>query len=235
MQTDATDRASGTSESEETMTERPIIFSADSVRKILAGTKTQTRRPVKNLRWVADPAPGVEPYWFFPDHPRSEHSGGGPITSKHWTMCPYGFPGESRLWVRETFMFAKGADVRESYIGTDMEPLLGPKPWYVYRSTEPDSGGGVFKWRPSIFMPHHASRLTLEITDIRVERLQDISEEDAKAEGAGVIPSTMYADEPLDEHPYRNGFMALWDSINGKSYSWSDNPWVWVIAFKRVD
>ena len=143
--------------------------------------------------------------------------------------CPYGQPGGDRLYVRETFghferneNFAPGCEV---FYRADGESL----------AVEP--------WRPSIHMPRWASRITLEITGVRVERLQEISEADAKAEGADCLTwsgiegtAADLIDWPLKEvaHPHRNGFAVLWESINGPE-SWNANPWVWVVSFRRLD
>jgi hypothetical protein len=134
--------------------------------------------------------------------------------------CPYGKPGD-RIWVRETFR-------RED---------LGEKVWYRADWNEKDakelfidqSGG----WKPSIFMPRWASRITLEITNVRVERLQGISQDDAKVEGADGIDwghGRDYGGPP----DYIGGFKRLWESINGPG-SWTANPWVWVVEFRRVE
>lgn len=110
--------------------------------------------------------------------------------------CPYGAVGD-RLWVRETWQGNQG-DIRYGADG--------------------DSLHGYNGWRPSIFMPRWASRITLEVTGVRVERVQEISEEDAQAEGVA----------------HRCDYKVVWDAINGKKYPWSSNPWVWVIEFKRA-
>jgi len=146
----------------------------------------------------------------------------------------YGVPGD-RLWVRETF----GYEVR-SVGGTPHQQI-------VYRASKPDAvycygsqGQEIkIKWKPSIFMPRLSSRITLEITNIRIERLNDISEEDAIAEGyepGGWSPS--YNDPGnvgcVEYWPAKDEFICLWESINGKD-SWIQNPWVWVIEFERVE
>lgn len=87
----------------------------------------------------------------------------------------------------------------------------------------------MFKWRPAIFMPRHASRLTLEITDVRVELLQDISEENALADGGW-----KYTNCPVHKNP-QESFHLLWDSINGKRHPWESNPWVWVLGFRKLE
>lgn len=199
------------------MRERPILFSAPMIRALLANTKTQTRRVVKPRK---DPDYGCE---LSP----CEIAGDEHIAR----LCPYGAPGD-RLWVRETFAGSIAYE-RHGY------PLKewGNKIWYV-ADGEPRSG----QWtrpRPSIHMPRCLSRITLEVTEVRVERLQDISEADALAEGihkpagsqfwhtdpgANILPG----DTP--QWAYRN----LWESINGPG-SWDANPWVWVVGFKRVE
>ncbi len=192
--------------------EHPIIFTGENVRAILEGRKTQTRRIVRKKD----------------------------VTIASIASCPY-VPGD-HLWVRETFIFWKGNDVRESYIGTDMKPVLGPPPHYKYRASEPNCvkdsiGKAMFKWRPAIFMPRNASRLTLEITDVRIERLRDISEEDALAEGINL-------DSPAEREwtgtrksndCHRGRFVMLWDSINRRHHPWASNPWVWAITFKKLE
>lgn len=203
------------------MTERPILFSAPMVRAILAGTKGQTRRVVK-------PQPdqrctraflGLDGVWRF-SYPTARC----PVSESTWDVrCPYGAPGE-RLWVRETW--AKNADqLSETRMNTSLMYRADGERRAVDNGTEKP-------WRPSIHMSRWASRITLEVTDVRVERLQDISEADAKAEG--VAP----ADEPNElrwQHyvPYAIAYRKLWDSINGPG-SWEANPFVWCVSFKRV-
>ena len=185
------------------MKERPILFSAQMVRAILDGRKTQTRRIAKPIK---------HPDWG------NEYSPGALITEKESNYvieraCPYGSKGE-RLWVRETFSHhPQFADIAYRADGEEFE----------------DSDGFLWepKWKPSIHMPRSASRILLEITGVRVERLQDISEEDAKSEGAQAI-NFGYGD------CYALGFKQLWESINGPG-SWDLNPWVWVIDFKRIN
>ena len=140
-----------------------------------------------------------------------------------------------RLWVRETFMWAKGADGREGYLGTNLEPLLGAPPHYAYRATEPEFGGRYFKWRPSIHMPRHASRITQEITGLRAERLQDITSLDAVNEGCPKYHEYNDKWECIKTIPPVERFHILWDSLNAKrGYTWESNPWVWPISFKEI-
>jgi uncharacterized protein YhfF len=128
-------------------------------------------------------------------------------------ISPYGAPGD-RLWVRETFLHV--AD----FHGKDVT-------WY---RADDDTFPG--QWKPSIFMPRAASRITLEVTGVRVERLNEMPPEDARSEGCGSaeIP---WMSGPLASDPWRNTYAQLWESINGAG-SWAANPWVWVIEFKRV-
>lgn len=201
--------------------EGPIIFKAPIVRAILTGTKTQMRRVIKNQYFLID-------------------GGGTPFTQRwdeeeqiHWRkdlICPFGRPGD-RLWVRETWApcepkYCDGMTSEDFVVKSDNE---GRAIHLLYRATEPRgfkwNDDPESRWLPSIHMPRWASRITLEITDVRVERLQDISEEDARAEG---LPITM---DPY--HGHKAIFPVYWDSINRRA-PWSSNPWVWVIEFKRL-
>lgn len=184
-------------------------MSAPEVKALLDGS-TQARRLVKPI-----PPNGLIRPAFYNGHgwrwTRDKDNSAWPGPSKrqavNWLACPYGVAG-GRIWVKETFA-----------LHDDRKP-----PIVYYRaddSTKYDSDG---KWTPSIHMPRWASRITLEITGVRVERLQDISEEDAMAEGVcqpmeGPWPATMYS--------------ILWDSLHGKG-AWERNDWVWVLQFKRT-
>lgn len=221
------------------MKERPILFSGPMVRALRDGSKTLTRRVVKPQPTHFNPV-GV---------PRRVVPTGGPSDV---IRCPYGQPGD-RLAVRETF-YAWGRwetrysakKGRDEWHFVDMTLECGRS--YAY-DTDEDTPMIVTRrstvvplwWRrPAIFMPRAASRITLEITSVRVERLQDISEADAMAEGTTPIP------DPCDHvrlacadigcsgpQPYRVGFRSLWQDINGPE-SWAANPWVWVIEFRRL-
>lgn len=199
------------------MKERPIIFSAPMVRAILAGTKTQTRRIVPTMVTCG----------------RVEYPGkrdGRGYSRVNWLdtaegmaqaaqECKYGLPGD-RMWVKETW----GA-VPHMMGGIQPETLR-------YRADgEYQNERGTWRWRPSIHMPRWASRITLEITDVRVERLQDISEADAKAEGVSMPDGTP---TPPDFWSYQQEFRHLWEQINGPG-SWDANPFVWVVTFRRID
>jgi hypothetical protein len=218
--------------------ERPILFSASMVRAILDDQKTQTRRVVKmppnfeqftHLRF----AQGAEApentfivYWL--EHGKEECGG-------TFFSCPYGKPGD-RLWVRETHCMESSKEVAYDPPFNDGRPIRHHDdehwgPWWEqphYRATDPTPELGIgtgdpgVKWRPSIFMPRWASRITLEITAVRVERLQNISDNDARAEGydrSHAFPCEWFAQ--------------LWERINGPG-SWKANPWVWVVEFRKV-
>lgn len=180
---------------------RPILFSAPMVRAILDGTKTQTRRVVKSRK---DPDFGC-------NMSPGEIAG----DEKSHRLCPYGQPGD-RLWVRETFLgWYNTTDGSFSHAA-------------AYRADGYELEHGE-KWQPSIHMPRAASRITLEITRVRVERLQAINEVDAIAEGA-----PWAACGSPQEGSHKAGYAQLWESINGTG-SWDVNPWVWVVEFKRVE
>lgn len=180
------------------MTERPILFSAPMVRAILAGTKTQTRRVVKpDGKYRLDLVCPAD---------------GGP------SRCPYGQPGD-RLWVREAWRVVWSSD-GEPPRSFDASYRF----WYEADAPLQDGYG---KLRPSIHMPRCASRITLKITGVRVERLQDISIRDCIAEG--IHCGGPENPDGIEKRDYRD----LWASINGPE-SWDANPWVWVIEFRRI-
>lgn len=193
------------------MKERPLIFSAPMVRAILDGRKTQTRRVIK------------------PQPPHSEwtrvkeYSGGmTEVQPSYWMRCPYGQPGD-RLWVRETW---------RPMISQASRAFSSTGQRYAYRADHPSPSAFDGTWKPSIHMPKAASRITLEITGVRVERLQEIHHNlnDLEAEGVTLSPSTLYPDcnraDKLEQV-----FATLWDSINGVG-AWDKNPWCWVLEFK---
>lgn len=192
------------------MKERPILFSGSMVRALLAGTKTQTRRvakPVRHPDLGNVYAPGALVLEHEPQH----------VIDR---CCPYGRPGD-RLWVREAFMHEPADFCWEAGVSIPCRPAET-----VYRADFPNSQPGE-GWKPSIHMPRNLSRILLEITSVHVERLQDISEADALAEGVPHslnLPGGRFA---------RENFEHLWWTINGDG-SWESNPWVWVVEFKRV-
>lgn len=192
------------------MRERPILFSGPMVRAILDGRKTQTRRAVQGLQWIADTAPGVEPYWRLPDNPRRPTSAGTPMGPHCASLCPYGQPGD-RLWVRETWAVNADKYRRICYRADNGTARAGA----------PEFG----RWKPAIHMPRTSCRLMLEVTAVRVERLRAINVADCWAEG--IEPGAV---------PAKRQYQRLWDSLNEKrGFGWKINPWVWVVEFKRIE
>jgi hypothetical protein len=199
--------------------EKPILFSAPMVR-----AKTQTRRIVKPQPPEGSDVPVVGSYGVDWDY-----FGARTPASRN----PYGSPGD-RLWVRETWgpriEDGKPHEVQR-YVKyraafADDSPPDDGMDWHTYES----------RWRSPIFMPRWASRLTLELTEVRAQRIQQTSHEDALAEG---IMATKWATAPLDLREQRLtlaqlAYSHLWDEINGKG-SWASNPWVWAITFRRVE
>ncbi|MDB5967149.1 MAG: hypothetical protein JWQ72_3649 [Polaromonas sp.] len=210
------------------MNERPILFSAPMVRALLDGTKTQTRRVVK-------PQPGddiagpLHCEHFQPsvvdrhgnDQPGKEIFGAYDESGEWGARCPYGAPGD-RLWVRETWAHSSFTG-NCGQIAAVEERLRHPH--FCHYSAE--WSHSQIKWTPGIHMPRWASRITLEVTEVRVERLLDISEADAVAEG---ILELLNAGIDHDGTPI-DTYRVLWKTINGVG-SWAANPWVWVVGFK---
>lgn len=207
------------------MKERPILFSGAMVRAILEGRKTQTRRVIKTFQdsrcregWHFVKVRGGQVAGFREDEPIGPYMG---IV----TLNPYGNRGD-RLWVRETW---RERDGRIEYRADTLND--GPPDGSADSESQ--------NWRPSIFMPRAHSRLTLEITGVRVERLQEITEEDAQAEGFEPAPVhgswVIRSREDGGHWSARKPLADLWDTINGKrGYSWSSNPWVWVVEFRAA-
>jgi hypothetical protein len=221
--------------------ERPILFSGPMVRAILDGMKTQTRRvvslqPPKEIRLAL-----VVNTFSRPDYSQALFFRGPTVESTSYgepVKCPYGKPGD-RLWVKENWRVVDN--------NTDSNMLIyryeADQPNYPTRHLPDDFWSYVpnkifekytgadysSKLRPSIFMPRWASRITLEITNVRIEQVQSISERDAYLEGIPLVIS--------NEDNYitpQSRYKDLWESINSKKYPWSSNPWVWVIEFKVV-
>ena len=236
------------------MKERPIIFTADSVRGILAGAKTQTRRVIK---------PQFEPWVETTVYPSGDYqmgnfaSGTGRLSlcvATEYRACPYGIPGD-HLWVRETYSLQTSCDC-SPHPFSDGRPL---RQWVdsdsgnrwaqpYYRATDPEpelccesprcrccrEGEPGPHWKSAMFMPQWASRIGLELTDVRVQRVQEINREDARAEGID-------ADGGDDEHRNRStveNYRVVWDQINAKresgAFAWAKNPWVWALSFKAA-
>jgi hypothetical protein len=242
--------------------ERPILFSAPMVRALLDDRKTQTRRvvvpqPHPGIVRFEPIGDYLKAVWNapLPDD----------VTAHNKSLrCPYGAPGD-RLWVRETWSadvewipeagrseLRAWADVPPGFRGLrnaqrvyfaadgaeyevylDDDGSLYDLPATGARLSEEDAR--ATKWRPSIHMPRWASRITLELTGVRVERVQDISEADARAEGCSGAGGTDWETGERDGVTPRDDYAALWDSLNAKrGYGWDVNPFVWVLDFRRL-
>ncbi|MDZ0181745.1 morphogenetic protein [Klebsiella quasipneumoniae] len=230
------------------MTERGMIFNAEMVRAILAGRKTQTRRIMKvqpesnqlGLLLITDSTRHSDIGRY---HWAESNATGNYVRSKLFA-CPFGAVGD-QIWVRETFQgplfnyeqmdeYLEDSSKFEKPEFCQYAAEGGHRP--EYQDADDNLRHG---WRPSIHMPRWASRILLEITDVRVERLNAISEEDARAEGI-IDGGCLNCGEPEPcgcanpEPDATDAFAYLWQSIYGQE-SWNANPWVWVIEFKRVE
>lgn len=211
------------------------------VRAILDGRKTQTRRVVKPAPLPdTDEIRYLDEGWAYEAILESETANyrafvANPRRAKSF-RCPYGAPGD-RLWVREAHALVPMTAYRSS---EGVEQVINPTDEWeacVYREGWERCKPG--RWRPSIYMPRWASRITLEITDVRVERLQEIRALDAISEGIESVTSggvTTFRDylAGTTDRAARQSFETLWQSINGPE-SWDANPWVWVVEFKRIE
>ena len=187
------------------MKERPILFSGAMVRALLDGTKTQTRRLCKLSVHAGMPEPEM---------------------ASLLACCPYGQPG-AQLWVREAW---RSGRLTDRFPPREMTPH---PVWY--EADGPASQACNGKLRPGMFMPRWASRITLEVSGVRAERLQSISHEDAwdegirpGADGLYSCPNASFAETPID------AYRQLWEHLNGAK-SWAENPWVWVLCFRRIE
>ncbi|MEA5437320.1 hypothetical protein VBR56_10895 [Klebsiella variicola] len=212
------------------MREKGLIFNSEMVRAILDGRKTQTRRPIKWKQTRFTEIGEREDGSKWPWSEDAEHA------CDFWHPCPFGAVGD-RIWVRETW---------NKYGG-----LLTYRADHDWIDDMRKETVCTAKWVPSIHMPRWASRILLEITDVRVERLNAISPEDAESEGLERTNFTGFGDEPgLPSYPEPDvyfdplkkqwkeyppeAFAGLWESIYGEG-SWNANPWVWVISFERIE
>lgn len=222
------------------MKEIPILFSTPMVQAILEGRKSQTRRQIKPQAMVDEKGRLI--WKNAPAGKTKEIEKGLPISYGLKDYCPYGRPGDL-LWARETFR--KYCKVDEfGYTRYDQEviefaadnpPMINECDGDGCTMFKKDGTEKFISWRPSIFLPKEAARIWLQVTDVRVERLQDISEEDAKAEGVEKIDDSIfcwrhYGGKYAGCSTARNSFQSIWKSINGDE-SWNINPWVWVISF----
>lgn len=210
------------------MTHRPILFSAPMIQAILAGKKSQTRRIMKSQPYTLR----TEGFGY-----PTKHGGFVSLQSEHClNECPYGNPGD-RLWVRETWtgtwhpaVGASGEQMHLVYAADGSEHLVNAPEDYVL----PKAAAKPSNFVTPLFMPRWASRITLEITEVRVQRLQEISEDDCKAEGVKLLKTN--CDGECGSTPCgitRQPFIQLWESINGAD-SWTENPFVWAVSFQQV-
>ena len=220
------------------MREHQLLMKGPLVRATLAGLKTQTRRPIKpqpdedilDVRYDA-----IADLWLGNTHEDNDLG----YTSSWAARCPLGKAGD-RLWVRETWCLASA---ESETTPTDLRPMRGSR-WCYYYATEPDveheEGGNRSPWRPSIHMPRWACRLVLPLVSVRVERVQDITEEDAKAEGVERISAGPGWECWMGYGPSsscktaRDSYRSLWISIYGEE-SWDANPWVWVAEWEDIE
>jgi hypothetical protein len=216
--------------------EHPILFSTTMVKAILDDKKTKTRRVIKPQpdHCHRDIINKLQPY------DQADWDRLIPQIGDKEIKCPYGKVGDV-MWVRETWKYyEKAVGHGENF---HVKKFLAYKADAdnvgIQKSCEWYEG----KWKPSIHMPRKACRIRLKITDIRIERLQDITEEDAKAEGVSYESAIdcngwgpTYNDPDSGGYPiYKAGFEYLWDSINkDRGYGWDTNPWVWVVSFERI-
>jgi hypothetical protein len=213
------------------MKERPILFSGEMVRAILEGRKTRTRRVIKPGKYFRTQCKWYGPHpnggWWGVDMPDgiTPNQYGVLAGNEMGFPCPYGVQGD-RLWVRETWRPCECQRCNANFSHGAL-PIHEAE----YRSDGNDPHG----WRPSIHMPRWASRITLEVVKVRVERVQEISLNDCESEGSGYCLNGNYEFSLKDEVPYHANFRRLWDSINAKrGYGWDVNPWVWVVEFKVI-
>lgn len=208
------------------MKERGILFSGPMIRAIPSGAKTQTRRIVKPQPPANCDTPLFDPSgrgWFFDGLDEDGDCMEAYPDDDTGLLCPYGKPGD-RLWVRETWR----AEARYDHLA----PSKIPRSSDIWYEADEALGMAYGKLRPSIFMPRWASRISLEITGVRVERVNEISEEDARAEGVGL------EGREVGMHgygSYAESFAHLWDSLNkARGYGFDTGCWVWAISFRRI-
>ncbi len=228
------------------MSEKPILFSAPMVRAILDGRKTMTRRVIRPQPTLTQEFPGRDSVWRWKNAQYSECI----LCDVLPTLCPYGVAGDT-LWVRETW-----AEFIDEFTSPDDHTILYRadnaamwQPISMRANFNPLNHEHNPKWRPSIHMPRWASRITLKVLDVRVERVAVITEDDARAEGMYRLDPTRHSphsimdgDEGLCNATAVECFRWLWDRLNGNRkdkhgkrlpYAWDDNPWVWVVEFEK--
>lgn len=232
------------------MKERPILFSAPMVRAILDGRKTQTRRVMRVYEH-----PAVADYVIDSEGRAAARAHSEEVATQFVStfpharvLCRFGKIGD-RLWVKEAWKYADWSEDGEPVIqyraGGKSYPEV-PDDWQEKvidiwadlsdpANREIDGLSADRKWRPSLFMPCWASRITLEITNVRVERLNEIGMGDAVAEGISCVDYKWgLAETGFSHNAPEHAYRMLWDSLNAKGHSWSSNPWVWVVEFKQI-
>ena len=229
--------------------ERPIIFQTWGVEAILDDIKHHTRR-LNGLKEINEEPDRYELDFFKTDPNKNRWAFFEEEENETWNTkkfryvkCPYGVPGDY-LWVKETWRLWESASFSSTGEPLDPDIYLGPIPKQRgIRSVEykEESATKEGPWRPSLFMPKWASRIKLRIEELRLERLQDISEEDAKEEGIklpvnqdGVPLLRVSSNRPPKDWTFREYFFEKWDEINKKSYTCDWNPWVWVVVFRHI-
>lgn len=212
--------------------ERPILFNREMVRSVLSGIKTQTRRlinpqPISPGQGAYFDAYNGGPQWNWWAQDNKQYL-------SQIIRCPFGKPND-RLWVRETWMHIDDEGDKFDGLGTQI----------YYRAEQSKNSLEYARtqslaWHPSIHMPRWASRILLEVTGVHVERVQDITEENAKNEGVGLYFEDgssgwgQYDSTHPSDYSHRWGFKRIWDDLYSERNSWGLNPWVWVIEFKRI-
>ncbi len=198
------------------------------VRAVLDGRKSQTRRVIKIQSENKDFAGGWQ-FTFSNKHPY-KYASLEAIECDIESYCPYGQPGD-RLWAKETFQIHKWPSIFSSGSKIAKDPFSEDVVIY-YKEAVEKQGEQFTNWKPSVHMPRWASRITLEITNVRVERVQDMKHEDFLTEGMNPCPK---GHEPTECTCTMNQFQYLWhDLYSKKGYGWDKNPWVWVLEFKRI-
>lgn len=221
------------------MKDHPILFNGAMVRAILDGRKTMTRRVLKpqpkdeysNGKWCCDRYNYSE-WWNF------WGKKGTDVVNKVGLpqfKCPYGGQPGDRLWIKESGWLSPCREfwAYDATPGIAMQWSAGMITADNWTEADFKEVQRTYKHKPSIFMPRWASRITLEITSVRVERLQEIDAIDAKWEGCSFHQGSRDKQQSMNEE-ILDEFHALWDSINGKKHPWGSNPWVWVIEFKKL-
>lgn len=223
------------------MKERQILYKGPMVRAILAGEKTQTRRvviptqtpprvaPLRMEPWIINGQQETDdqglPCWagYHPDYPGEAK----------WFSCPYGKPGD-QLWVREAWQARSPRGIEWTTYKPSEREGYAPADWTVRYAATDENFAEWSGWNPSIHMPRWASRITQTITDVRVERVGDITEADAQAEGVLEWARSHCSRDPEDELHAWAYFELMWNSVNKSDYCWDMNPFVWVITFETL-